>query len=138
MLSYRWVWVLCVYPKYKSFVRYANCKYFLPTCSLPFHSLSQKKRFSVWWNPMYYFVMLWVTFLWSYLRNLEQIPDYNDFLWFFSPRTFSFIFYLYVYVALLGNLCIRCDVWVEVHCFAYGCSIVPPLWVENVILFLLC
>ena len=41
LLLYCWVLRIFydIYPRYRSFVRYVICKYFLPICRLPFHPL---------------------------------------------------------------------------------------------------
>ena len=64
-------WVVCfliiefgeffIHSALKLFIRYAQCKYFLPVCDLFFHSLEchwKRESFYFWWSLMYQFVLL--------------------------------------------------------------------------------
>lgn len=70
----------------------------------------------------------------DYLFNPRLDP--RDFLLFFL-KFYSFTFTCKSMIHFWVKFCIRCEVWVEAHFFAYGYPILPVSFVENTIIILL-
>lgn len=65
----------------------------------------------------------------SGLRTLNPVLDHEE-VWRWEWRKF-YNFTLKTFHSFWVNFCIKCETWVKVHFFAYGCSITLLPWLKR-------
>ena len=118
-----------IYSRYKSFIRFANI-FSLSVC-YPFTFLLvhfESKQFLIFMKSnlsvFYFATCVFVSFLRIWRLTLR----------FPSNSSILFAFYIRVCDAFGVNLCVCCEVGVQLHSFACGFPVVPALFVKDIIL----
>lgn len=78
-----------MYSRYKSFIRYVNCKYFFPICGFFSHFLFcplKYKSFKVWLSPVYLFSPFCHLCFWYHILVVIQYPRSLRFVPVFSSK----------------------------------------------------
>lgn len=113
------------------FISYTTGKYFLPNCSLSFHSLvSKKQTFFILKGNLLHFFHLWTMLLLLYLRTLCLTQGYTDFPFcFLLVIVLGFTYKFKIHFEFIIN-CIKYELkftWF----FVYGYPINPAPFVKN-------
>lgn len=112
-----------------------TCKYFLPLCGLPFHSVS-------FYTQLFKILMLsslFCSFIACAFGVIYKKPLPNSISW-FPPVFFSefcFSSYIWVFDPFWVSFCIQSKAGVQLHSSARGYPVFPTLFVEKTVLIVL-